>query len=56
MKRKAKKTEELWGTHVRLSAADKEAVEAIASREARSITAQITIFIRAGLADAAAQK
>lgn len=39
-------------THVRLTQAEKRALEAIARREARSVTAQIAVYVRQGLAEA----
>lgn len=47
-----KKSKPRWETHVRLTASEKKAVEAIAEREARSVTAQIALFVRQGLATA----
>lgn len=39
-------------THVYISMAEKKALEIIAEREARSVTRQIAVFIRQGLASA----
>lgn len=53
MKKPAKKPKEVrWQTHVYLDATDRAALESIAKRESRSVTAQITVFVRQGLAAA----
>lgn len=41
---------EIWDTHVYLEESDRKAVENIANREERTITAQIKVFIRQGVA------
>lgn len=40
----------IWDTHVYLNDAERRALEAIARREARSLTRQISVYIRRGLA------
>jgi hypothetical protein len=51
MKKTTKKAaQKTWDTHVYLAEADRRACEAIANREARSLTGQITVFIRQGIA------
>jgi hypothetical protein len=53
MKKSVKKPAKTrWQTHVYLDADDRAALEALAKRESRSVTAQITVFVRLGLAAA----
>lgn len=56
MKKTAKKeTPAKWDTHVYLDKKTRRAVEVIASRERRSLTSQIAVFIHQGLELAAAK-